>query len=360
MKLEKEISVLLPQVEKIITDTASYWAAFYCSVLKTIRYQINLQHRWGESRSLQEYRGELRESRFFNNMKSTVLNHAFEYVMVDFLKTTAGRTYFEKLCEKVLGDYEIFNFKISLMNIFKVGTDSEIFNARQNYRKTRMMMLLPNGIKAMPESSIALPSTMLGNYQLNDTLRHSDLFVIISNGEETIGFVGEVEGNHGEELYRRSYFERNKRKDQHCVFGISVSDKRNHADVSLKEKITLNRSSTVERWILNFSKSNFYIKDYHASIENLQNLIEGHFGYMANIEDQGHTKILEIIKTYWKKDIADLINSLEAFVDFVSPIGNFHYQETIDGKMIYRPSPLVLPDQLPLYSIDDISVDITS
>lgn len=360
MKSEKDTSVLLPQVGKIITDTASYWAAFYCSVLKTIRYQINLQHRWGESRSLQEYKGELRESRFFNNMKSTILNHAFEYVMVDFLRTTSGIAYFRELCQKILGDYEIFDFKISLMNIFKVGTDSEIFNARQNYDKVRLMMLLPNGIKAMPESRIALPNTMIGNYQLNDTLRHSDLFVIISNGEETIGFVGEVEGNHGEELYRRSYFDKNKMKDQHCVFGISVSDKRKYAGISLKENITLNRSEAVGRWILNFGKSNFFIKDYHTTIENLQNLIEGHFGYMASIEDQGHVKILEMIKNHWKKDISELIISLEAFVEFISPAGNFHYQESIEGKTVYRPSPLALPDQLPLYSVDDINVNATS
>ena len=87
-------------------------------------------------------------------------------------------------------------------------------------------MLLPDGEMAMPESRIALPGGS-GEYRLIDTLMYSDLFIIISNGEETIGFVGEVEGNHGEELFTKSYFEKNKMKDKHCVFGVSVSDKKN-------------------------------------------------------------------------------------------------------------------------------------
>ena len=136
MSFKHEESILLPQIEKIITDTACYWAAFYCSVLKTIRYQTNLNYYWGSSSSLRDYKGELRENGFFNKMKNTVRNHAFEYVMVDFLKTTSGIKYFKELCTNVLSDYGISGFKISLMNIFKVGKDSEIFNAKKTTKKT--------------------------------------------------------------------------------------------------------------------------------------------------------------------------------------------------------------------------------
>lgn len=340
-------SILLPQADKNIPeDTASYWAAFYCSILKTIRYQKNLAHGWGSSSSLQDYKGELRESGFFKGMKNTILNHAFEYVMVDFLKTKSGIVYFKKLCQNVLADYDIKGFEISLMNIFKVGTDSEIFNANQSYNRTDVLVLLPGGIKAKPTSVIK-------GYNIGSTLKYSDLFIMISNGEETIGFVGEVEGNHGENLYLESYYQKNKMKDMHCTFGISVSDKKTHSDISIKENITLNKSEAVGRWILNFSKSNFYIKDYHHAIENLQNLIEGHLGYMDSIADEGHSRILNVIKQDWRKDILELISRLELLVDFVFSGTGFHYQETIDGKVVYRPSPLVLPGQLPLYSISE-------
>jgi len=344
----------LPQAAKnIAEDTTSYWAAFYCSILKTIRYQKNLTHGWGSSISLQDYKGELRESGFFKGMKNTVLNHAFEYVMVDFLKTNQGISYFKELCQNILSDYNISGFDISLMNIFKVGTDSEIFNANQNYNSTAVLMLLPNGIKAKPNSVIK-------GYTIESTLKYSDLFIVISNGEETIGFVGEVEGNHGEDLYLESYYQKNKMKDKHCTFGVSVSDKKTHADISIKENITLNKSEAVGRWILNFSKSNYYIKDYHHAIENLQNLIEGHLGYMDAIGDIGHSKILNIIKLSWKKDILDLISQLEDLVDFVFSGNNYHYQETIDGKIVFRPSPLALPGQIPLYSISDYNVNAPS
>ena len=347
-------SIILPQVGKnIVEDTTSYWAAFYCSILKTIRYQKNLTHGWGSSISLQDYKGELRESGFFKGMKNTVQNHAFEYVMVDFLKTNAGISYFKDLCQCILADYNINGFEISLMNIFKVGTDSEIFNAKQSYNSATLLMLLPNGIKAKPTSVVK-------GYTIDSTLKYSDLFIMISNGEETIGFVGEVEGNHGEDLYLESYYQKNKMKDKHCTFGVSVSDKKTHADVSIKENITLNKSIAVDRWILNFSKSNYYIKDYHHAIENLQNLIEGHLGYMDAIEDSGHSKILNIIKLSWKKDVLELISQLESLVDFVFAGNSFHYQETIDGKIVYRPSPLVLPGLLPLYSISEDNIKTPS
>lgn len=351
--MKNDTSILLPHVGKIVTDTTSYWAAFYCSALKTLRYQKNLPYGWGKNRSLQEYKGELRISSFFTKMKDTVNNHAFEYVMVDFLKTNDGLKYFKELCGSVLNDYGINGFEISFMNIFKVGTDSEIFDARQNYEKNKLMMLLPNGIKAMPESRIEIPNGDGRRYRLGDTLKYSDLFIIISDGQETIGFVGEVEGNHGEDLYRKSYFFKNKNKNLHCVFGVSVTDKIKHAGISIKENITLNRSEDVDRWILNFSKSNDFIKDYNSSIENLKNLIEGHFGYIDHeVKDAGHIKVLKIIKDAWGENIFDLISSLEVFVDYVAPASNFHYQEeTLDGKVIYRPSTLLLADQLPLYSI---------
>ncbi len=344
------LSILLPHADKnIAEDTDSYWAAFYCSILKTIRYQKNLAHGWGSSSSLQDYKGELRESGFFKVMKNTVINHAFEYVMADFLKTNSGIIYFKELCASVLSDYDINGFEIELMNIFKVGTDSELFNANKNYNNADVLMLLPGGIKAKPTSVIK-------GYNIIDTLKFSDLFIMISNGEETIGFVGEVEGNHGEALYLESYYQKNKLKDKYCTFGISVSDKKTHSGSSLKESITLNRSESVGRWILNFSKSNYYIKDYHHAIENLQNLIEGHLGYMSAIADAGHARVLDIVRQGWKKNVEELISQLEALVDFVFYGTNFHYQETIDGTVFYRPSPLVIPGQLPLYSIRKNSV----
>ena len=304
---------------------------------------------WDATASLQDYKGELRESGFFKGMKSTILNHAFEYVMVDFLRTKPGVVYFKKLCQNVLADHDIKDFDISLMNIFKVGTDSEISKALQSYRGENVLVLLPGNIKAKPESIIY-------GYNIQKTLKYSDLFILISDKKETIGFVGEVEGNHGEKLYLKSYYQENKLKDLHCTFGISVSDKKMHSDTSIKENITLNKSEAVGRWILNFSKSNCYIKDYHHAIENLQNLIEGHLGYMQAIIDVGHSKILDVIRLGWKKDILELISELEVLVDFVSVGTGFHYQETIDGKVVYRPSPLVLPGQLPLYSIPESGV----
>lgn len=345
--MEQQTSIILPNHTKtIIQDTTAYWAAFYCSILKTVRYQKNLDHVWGNNKSLKDYRGELRISGFFHRMRGKVQNHSFEYVMVDFLKTKTGIKIFKELCYKILSDYEIKDFNIELMNIFKVGNDTDIFNAKEEYNKDIVKMLLPKGI-------IALPKSVIPGYNLSGTLKYSDLLILISNGEETIGFVGEVEGVHGEGLFQKSYFTKNPTKDKYCTFCIGVSDKKKHGSTMIKDLITLNKDESIGRWTLHFSKSNSYIADYITAIENIQNLIDGHFGYMESIPDLGHKKIIDLIKNYWGKDIIELISSLESLVEYVVSTNTFHYQEYNNGVLFYRPSPLSLPDQLPLYSIND-------
>lgn len=342
-----DTTVLLPQAARgIIEDTASYWASFYCAILKTVRYQKNLPFNWGHSSSLQDYKGALKESGFFGKMENTVLNHAFEYVMVDFLKTKTGFSYFKELCANILSEYEIKDFNITKMNIFKVGNDSEFYFAQRNYKKTKVLMLLPRGVKAYP-------TTITPGLSLDETLKNSDLFILISNDEETIGFVGEVEGNHGEHLFLPSYFKDKPMKDKYCTFGIGVSDKNKHGDASIKGEVSLNRSDAVERWILHFSKSNYFAKDYRHAVRSIKGLVDGHFGHLEDIEDPGHQKILEMIKSGWSKNVLELISSLELFVDYISPANNYYYQETVGEKILYRPSPLVMPDQFPLYSIDE-------
>lgn len=341
MNLKK--TILIPQIN-ILLDTSNYWAAFYCSILKTIRYQKNLDSVWGENNTLKEYKGELRESGFFSNMKNKIKNHAFEYVMADFLKTKDGIGIFKDLCANVLNDYNLNGFDIKLINIFKVGTDTEIFDAKAEYQKSTLTMLLPKGIKA-------LPTSVINGYNLNETLKFSDLFIIISDGNETFGFVGEVEGHHGEKLFRNTFFKENPIKDKYCTFCIGVSDRKNYADKSIKDSISLVKDESIGRWMLHFSKSHYYVRDYYYAIENIQNLIEGHFGYMNSLYDEGHVKILDLIKTNWNTDIKELISTLESFIEYAFSPKNFHYQESIDGVNSYRPSTLFLPNQIPLYEI---------
>ncbi|WP_206223144.1 hypothetical protein, partial [Pseudomonas viridiflava] len=108
---------------------------------------------------------------------------------------------------------------------------------------------------------------------LNETLDNSDLFILISNDEETIGFVGEVEGNKGEDLFLASYFKRKPAKDRYCTFCIGISEKTKHNKTSIKGEISLNKSEAVGRWILNFSKSSYFAKDYRSAVRIIQGVV---------------------------------------------------------------------------------------
>ncbi|MFI8645609.1 hypothetical protein ACIGJK_12550 [Pseudomonas iridis] len=227
------------------------------------------------------------------------------------------------------------------------------FFAKNNYQKTRVLMLLPRGVKAYP-------TTKNLGMTLDETLKNSDLFILISNDEETIGFVGEVEGNHGEQLFLPAYYNDKPMKDKYCTFGVGVSGKTKHGDEQIKGEISLNLSEAVGRWILHFSKSDSFAKDYRQAVRNVQGLVDGHYGYLDDIEDPSHQKILNMIKSGWDKNILELISTLEAFVDYVVPVNNYYYQEIVGEKILYRPSPLVMPDQLPLYSIEEEVTDSPS
>lgn len=344
-------TIIIPKRD-IVDNDKSYWAIFFCSILKAIRYQKNLGSNWGGAKSLKEYKGELRLNNFFSNMKNTIKNHAFEYVMVDFLKTNSGIDAFKLLCDSILKSYGVNDFYIRYMNVFKVGTDSEVYRARVEYSKTELTMLLPKGVMAKPKTIIS----DINGCTLTETLNYSDLFIVISDGKDTFGFVGEVEGNNGEDLFSKSYFNRNARKDKYCSFGIAASDKKKHGDNLIKGNVSLNMDEVIGRWILNFSKSSDYVTDYYSSIEAVQSLIEGHFSYMDSMPGGGRRDIVEIIKNNWSSDINELMHTLESFIDYAMPIDNFHYQEIYNGKVSFRPSSLIIPGAIPLYDMSEIII----
>jgi predicted secreted protein len=287
-------------------------------------------------------------------MKKTISNHAFEYVMTDFLKAKSGINHFKLLCKQVLAEHGITDFNISLMNVFKVGNDSELSSGIKSYRFRRTSMLIPKIGEVWPETVLMSSERHLfdEDFNIQNTLKNSDLFIIISDNNRTVGFVGEVEGNNGDVMFSASYYKKKPEKDKYCTFGVSVSDRKKLNGIILKNSIEVVKSEETGRWLLNFSKSHSFSTDYYYSIDNIQALLEGHYGYQNKIEDEGHKSVLEIIKKGWEKDVVDLIMELEEFLDFAYNKKVFYYQEDRAGEIEYRPSSLVIPGEVPLYSLE--------
>lgn len=353
--MRDSVEILLPKFEILKPDdTIPYWAGFYCAVLKTLRYQKNLETGWGRSISLKDYKGVLRDAGFFKVMKRNIYNHAFEYVMTDFLRTKLGINHFKLLCKEVLAEHGIANFEISLMNVFKVGNDSELHYGIKSYRFKRTSMLIPKIGEVWPETILRSSERRLfkEDFNIENTLRNSDLLIVISDKNRTIGFVGEVEGNNGDGMFSPNYYKKKPEKDKYCTFGVSVSDRKKLNGVVLKNSIEVVKSEKTGRWLLNFSKSHSFSRDYYYSIDNIQALLEGHYGYQDNIEDEGHKRILEIIKIGWEKDVIDLIIELGEFVDFAINKKIFYYQQDQAGEIAYRPSSLIIPGEVPLHSLE--------
>lgn len=269
-----------------ITDSAeSYWAMFYCAILNTLVNQKNIKYRF-KGHSLQNYKGVLQHpSNFFNQMKSGIINHGLEYLMIDFLKSKDGKDVRDELFSTLLRQYGINDFHYSHMNIFKLGEDSEIHDVIVKYNDPSIKIFAPHN------KNYTFRKKRIGfTYDLSNVAKsfiHSDLLIMVSNGKNhTYGFVGEVEGGHGEKIFLDSYWAKNDSiKSRYTSFAIGASDKKKSIDqITPKGNIILTRDQK-ERWLLHFSNSHYFIKSFGHAIKNIELCLGGHFSNIDGLDD---------------------------------------------------------------------------
>lgn len=339
---------------KSLNDSASYWAMFYCAILKTILYQKNLPYALKGS-SLQSYRGELEHpSNFFNSMKASVRNHAFEYLMMDFLRSNDGKGIRAKLIDELLARFGIHGFKYKLINVFKLGGDSTLYAEISDYDNPKVTVFVPNStveFEADKEHNDLI--FIFPVDQIATKFRYSDLLIMISDGERTFGFVGEVEGLHGEKLFQPAYWNQKEGiKSKFTSFALGASDRKKVSDVIAKENVVLTTDES-GRVIINFSNRNEFIKSYDQALNNIELCLDGHYKKI-NSTDESHEKIIKIITSGWKKSIPDVISNLEELIDYDVDIDEFSYQDYDEhNEIVYKPSPIVQLNKFHLHKISE-------
>ncbi|EHA16189.1 hypothetical protein [Halomonas sp. HAL1] len=341
---------------KLIDSGESYWAMFYCSILKTIAYQKNLEYRLKTS-SLQEYRGTLNyPANFFNKMKNNIRNHGFEYLMIDYLRSVDGIDARDKLVSELLFQYGIHDFEYTHLNIFKLGEDSSLYRMIEQFDDPDVKILTP-----LEHHAFSRMGRILCNGQTRpvskvaESFLHSDLLIMVSDGKNhTYGFVGEVEGHHGEQLFRSSYYEKNGGiKGRYTTFAIGASDRKKFDDVVIKDNIVLAKDEK-GRLILHFSNSNAFFKSFKHAINNMELCLSGHFSNVEGLDDS-HNKILSIVESGWEKNVQDLIYNLEKIIEYDIDLNEYSYQTDSDeGDVIWKPSPIAIANQYYLHKLNSV------
>ncbi|HGS4768389.1 TPA: hypothetical protein ACMD0O_004650 [Vibrio parahaemolyticus] len=338
---------------KLTTDSASYWAMFYCAILKTILYQKNLTYRLKGS-SLQSYRGELTNpANFFRSMKANIRNHGFEYLMIDFLRSSDGKELRDKLLNRLLERFGVHDFEHKFMNVFKLGDDSTLYDEISKYDDPNVKVLVPgNKVQEFKRTKPLITGFTYPVSNIAQNFPWADLLIMVSDGRShTYGFVGEVEGHHGEKLLQSSYWLKKEGiKSRHTTFALGASDRKARIDdVIVKENVVLT-SDDSGREIVHFSNSNEFIKSFSHTLNNVELCLDGHY---SNIEiiDESHKKIVSIIADGWAKDLPDVIQDLERFIKYDVYIDEYSYQSDEQTGTIFKPSPIVQNNQFHLHRI---------
>ncbi len=341
---------------KMADSGASYWSMFYCAILKTIVYQKNLQFRF-DNPSLQSYRGTLKHpANFFNQMKANINNHGFEYLMIDYIRSKDGVEARNSLVSGLLQQYGIHDFEYKFLNVFKLGDDSSLHEEILKFDDPDIKVLAPIRQQTFRRGKVHLAGQTRPISNVAESFLHSDLLIMVSDGRNhTYGFVGEVEGHHGENLFRDSYWTSNNGiKGLYTSFALGASDrKKSIDDITIKENIVLT-SDNEGRKILHFSNSNPFMKSFRLAINNIDLCLAGHFSNIGGL-DESHQKIINIIKDDWGNNVQKLISTLEKLIDYDVNIEEFSYQSD-DGNngTIYKPSPLVLQNSFYLHRLNEI------
>lgn len=342
---------------RVLHSGLSYWAMFYCSILKAITYQKNIDYRL-VSQSLQNYRGTLAfPSNFFNKMKASVRNHGFEYLMIDYLRSKDGADVRKILTDSLLRQYGISDFEITHLNIFKLGEESVLYEEISKYNDPDVKIITPAAQQIFKRAGRnQLQGQTRPVSKVAETFLHSDLLLMVSDGRNhTYGFIGEVEGGHGENLFRGSYFNNNNGiKGKYTTFALGASERKAPIDgVAVKENVVLTQDSE-GRLILHFSNSNEFIKSFKHAINNMELCFDGHFSNIDGL-DFNHEEVIKIISNNWNGSVHELIFQLENHIEYDMDVREYMYQtEDENGEFIYKPSPIALGSQFYLHKINKL------
>lgn len=340
---------------KLVNSATSYWAMFYYAILKTVANQKNIKYPLTQA-SLESYRGVLKHpANFFHQMRSGLKNHGFEYLMIDFLRSQDGSEIFDQLTNSLLQENGISDFDVKFLNIFKLGSDSLVSNRISGYQNPDVKIFLPGRTESVFARKKAGLSISYSAENISAAFSFCDLFIMVSDGEKhTYGFVGEVEGQHGERLFRDDYWgKKDGLKSKFATFALGASDrKKNIETVSPKGNIVLHRD-VGGRWIVHFSDSLEFVKDFTHAISNLELCLGGHSSNIR-ITDKAHENVLALITKNWGVDKEIVFSQLEQLIDYSVDTHTFYYQNNLEeismaGDANYSPSLIVLEDEFFLH-----------
>ncbi|SFO39880.1 hypothetical protein SAMN03159304_03122 [Pseudomonas sp. NFACC24-1] len=292
----------------VFVDMNSYWAMHFCSILETLYDQKTIEHGFQKS-----YMGDVFPSlrnltsragfAFFNSIKMSVQNFGLQSLLCHYLTSAEGWPVFSNIMVNISNNYN-YDF-MGLSTQYGVFISGKDFQSGSKFISDNNPELL--GYNSMTHAEAA------------EKVAYADLCFLLRGEERNFAVLGEVEGNHGQQLVSGGYWE--KKNGLYYSFGIGV--RRRNQDLSQALSGQQKNPPVITGGWVNTSVGNKYvvmIDSDHSVVQDFYNAVGTIQLFMTMGADQRANydpvlyPILNVIKQNWDGHILDLLQYLRGML----------------------------------------------
>lgn len=285
------------------TNLNSYWAMHFCAVLESLYQQKTIE--FGFQR---EYMTEVFPSienlisksgpSFFIKIKNSLQNFGLQTFLAHFLLSKEGEPITKLIINEVLAErkmnVDIEKFKYGIFISAKDFASSEQFIT--NYNPT---LITHPGVRFS---------------EAWKSISYADICILLKSDEESIGILGEIEGNRAHLLSRESFWKR--KNGAYFSFGIGVRQRVHHPNMYQEPPSLTYKWEKVGNQnflIIEMSSDYYVVNDFYSAIGTIETLFTmGKNQRLAlNFEVQN---IVRLIRDSWEDNILDLLTKLRALI----------------------------------------------
>lgn len=307
----------------LYTDLTQYWSTHLLCLLKCLRNHKTLQDGFYSRYykqdeiytppSLSTYRGDINIGRF-SNLISYIYNWGFQYFLAEFLNFKTNQNLVNDILYYVQDNYQTPIFaKIDSTSFSITGDDSLLFHDSIFQRTQVFPYLRDTDAKDFFKAK-----------------SNSDLALCLKSGGDEIIIFGEVEGNHGDRLFKKDFWDS---KPLYSLFGIGVIPNRK----SSKGLIWLENDIFLKKTIVTIEADNNVFGDFKRIINFLDDfMLRGNsWDFRSSYRYEPYIlRLSEIMNDHWNSPIDNLISFIESIV----------YPEDTVGEIKKGSSLILLPD----------------
>ncbi|HHR5390865.1 TPA: hypothetical protein ACS5PF_004041 [Salmonella enterica subsp. enterica] len=290
----------------------SYWAGIYLSVIESLVYQNNLSagfHKLASMKknlSFESLKGNTDLNVLNVMLDTTMKNHSFEYLLRNMFNSSHYDLIFNHIIRGVNDIYDI-NYPTLNKRYYILGQDSVSSHPPiDNYD-----YLVPASKGFISDKSV-----------IKHLIRHCDAAIELYNPDfnERILLLGEVEGNHGNKLFRESFWIKEKQAltgNRQYHFGLGMVSL--EIDPEFLQSIS---PQEVKKYLVNVGDSPIVVlifesvtdipKDMLFAIDDIKKMIHDKKptpinSFLAGDFFQSLFAIQKLFLDYWSEDVRELI-----------------------------------------------------